>query len=118
MQCVLCSFYGVGSAENPREGFDPQKDDFEAEFGHVNRPCTKQDVNSRNCISAAYGNGDRVPENFVHGDGRITRVTRNSITTTYLNIPLRPETSYCLFVIAQVASGIGNVSEMCVTRYG
>ena len=105
------------SADHIGGDFNAETVDIGELFGHLTQPCTEKDINNRSCISAAYGVNDEVPTMFDHGNGETTRVLagltrrRRQTQQTYLNVPLRPESTYCLFVMVRVASGVPNVSD-------
>ena len=118
---VLCRFYAVVSADHIGEiirNLNGEMIDIGELFGQLTRPCTEEDFNNRSCVAAAYGVNDEVPMMFDHGNGGMTQVLdgltrrrRQTQERTYLNIPLRPESTYCLFVMVRVASGVPNVSD-------
>lgn len=115
--CTLFSLFALGSVRNPRRDLDPLNDDLGAEFPDVTQPCNEQDTDA-DCFHAAFDGP--VPLAFEFGDGStreisgdLVRRRRRQTQSTYFNKPLTPETTYCLFVMAEIASGIENVSETC-----
>ena len=125
--CVLCRSYKIVSADDREGNFDEMMVDDRGMFdigelfGHLDdQPCTEESIDNRNCVSAAYGVNDEVPKEYDHGNGEITRVSlglrrrRRQTQQTYVNVPLRPESTYCLFVAVEIASGVPDVSKFIV----
>ena len=74
--------------------------------------------NGRNYyISAGWDNSSLVPDEFDVGGGGETEAVRNGVQETYTNRDLEAETSYCLFVIVYLDSGVEGVREVSFPTY-
>ena len=90
------------------ENFQNGATDFETEYPNV-QPYDSRG-NKQYYIAAGWNNELLIPDDFSAGDKTRTTAIRNGVEENYYNAELNPETTYCLHLLLNYNSEVGNVS--------
>lgn len=93
--------------------------DFGERYSNLTEPCEVTRDKPEGCIAAGFNPnlGDTVSSSFEFGDGSMTtalltqfnRRRQMGSQVQFVNTPMKPLTTYCLFSMGNVDTGVGNV---------